>query len=81
MSTGLTWVSCNDLSNSLPSANYSQSFSDYNEAVDFALYNSKLLYAALSSGTNELIWIIYTKSPNQNGYVYLAAAPVFTSFD
>ena len=81
MSTGLTWVTIYDLDGTVsPSFNTSVIvFNDYNEALNYALWNCKYVYAQFTTG--QLVMTIYTESPNENGYVGSASVPVFTPFD
>jgi len=80
MSTGLTWVTCNDTSTLAPTMTYCQCFSDYNEAIGFALYNSRAMWSG-PSVDNTIMWVIYTTSPSSNGYVQFDENPVFVPFD
>lgn len=81
MSTGLTWVTAYDnVGASEPNGGMSvMVFSDYNEAKQYTLWNAK--YVGASYGSNQVVWAIYTESPNQNGYVVASATPTFVPFD
>ena len=84
MSTGLTWVALYDYENdTIPfSASWVQSFSSYEEAVEFAKYNSECIYTNIVGGNAGLVYIIWTSSPNSNGYVLASSVPaVFVPWD
>ena len=82
MSTGLTWVVVNDFGVIAPeSVTWCQSFNDYDEAKNFALWNAKLTNF-LAGGASTQYYFIYTSGPNENGYtVSDTSSPVFTPYD
>jgi len=82
MSTGLTFVSGWDYSSTAPlGANCCYTFNDYNEAVSWSLYTARSLSVNVTSNP-AVFFVIYTTSPNSNGYVdATSASPVFTPFD
>jgi hypothetical protein len=82
MSTGLTWVTLWDYSGDVrPFGGVAiQQFSDYSEALAYMLYNARLMYV-LDSTPNSFFYVLYTTSPNQNGFVAVNAAPFFQELD
>jgi hypothetical protein len=81
MNTGLTYLTIYDytLSAAPDGGNAIVIFSDYDEALSYAIWNAK--YIGDVFGTNRLVYTIYTTGPNSNGYVLAASSPVFISFD
>ena len=82
MSTGLTWLTIIDNSNNTaPFSEVSITFSDYNEAYNYADWFMRAFNAGVSPPINISIFI-YTSSPNNNGYYYWAGGvPVWYVFD
>ena len=84
MSTGLTWVTLydQDAASKPFSASWAMSFSDYNEALNFALWQAKFAYYAAGPGNAYLLYTIYTTSPNNNGFINAnETTPVFIAYD
>ena len=74
MSTGLTYVSVSDYALGNPqSASWCVVFNDYSEAYSFADWQSR--FSAAGENIYVMIW---TASPNQNGYFLTGS---FTPFD
>ena len=81
MSTGLTWVSVWDYNTANTfTGSVGYTFNDYNEAVDFCLYTGRSIAVNIIDPAN-IYFVIYTTSPNANGYVVAATIPVFVPFD
>ena len=83
MSTGLTYVFHYDNNATVPlNVTGCQVFQDYDEAVNYAIWNATFVHNVMLYGTdNTVYWTIYTTGPNSNGYVGSAYAPVFVAFD
>ena len=81
MSTGLTFVSTWDYSNTSLSGFNSYTFNDYSEAIKWSLYTARSLSANVTANPG-VFFIIYTTSPNPNGYVDgNTGTPAFTPWD
>lgn len=81
MSTGLTWVYISDYGNPGISGNGLITFNDYNEALDWSLYTARSLWVNVTPNPG-VLFIIYTTSPNNNGYVDASSAsPSFIPYD
>jgi len=70
MSTGLTWVTIIDAASAAPDFQTAPvQFSDYNEALGYALWLSNYMGNVLGYGTSRPRMAIYTTSTSNNGYV------------
>lgn len=83
MSTGLTWVSFYDTNDTVAPVGGGSvvQFSDYSEAVKFAIYNAKVINNQIYGSSTIFYIVIYTQSPNLNGYVVPAASPEFVAYE
>lgn len=61
MSTGLTYVFIRNENNASPNGDASYIFSSYQEAYEFGDWFTRL-------NQSEFLFLIWTTSPNQNGY-------------
>lgn len=81
MSTGLTWVVCVDNDqNEAPSMSWVQSFNDYDDAKNFAIYTQRIVQLT-GGGSKNIVFEVYTTSPNQVGYVNADVPPVFVPYE
>jgi len=81
MSTGLTWVSVIDHDNQSPDGySWIQVFSDYDEAIAFAIWEAKLIWNEFNDQRG-IKFMVYTSSPNPNGYINAASDPAFVPYD
>jgi len=82
MSTGLTYVFPYDTNSAEPlGVTGVQVFSDYSEAVEFCKWNARFVYAQIFGIPDVVRYTIWTSGPSQNGYINVAADPVFVAFD
>ena len=82
MSTGLTYLSITDTAVGVnPSVGGSYVFNSYDEAYDYGDWYCRA-FISVFGGPRDIFVLIYTTSPNANGYWDGSAnPPVFTTFD